>query len=103
MAIIEKGKINILAMEDSGLQNTLQLPGPGIDPGEAIINLLLEKAMRNYFKYQMIDKHLRRKYKMSFDEFSKSELMEEPSFEIEQDFFDWDMAITGISDVNYPD
>ena len=25
--------------------------------------------------------------------------MEEPTFEIEQDFFDWDMAITGISDM----
>ena len=99
MAIIEKGKINILAMEDSGLQNTLQLLGPGIDPGEAIINLLLEKARRNYFKYQMIDRQLRIKYQMSFDEFSRSNLMKEPSFEIEQDFFDWDMAITGISDM----
>ena len=99
MAIIERGKINMLAIEDSGLQHTLQLLEPGTDPEEAIINLFLEKARRNYFKYQIIDRQLRRKYKMSFDEFSRSKLMEEPSFEVEQDFFDWDMAITGISDM----
>jgi hypothetical protein len=89
----------MLALEDSELQYTLQLLEPGTAIEEAIINLLLEKARRNYFKYQMIDRQLRRKYKMSFDGFSRSKLMEEPSFEIEQDFFDWDMAITGISDM----
>ena len=36
---------------------------------------------------------------MSFAEFSDSDLMKEPAFEVEQDFFDWDMAVTGLEDM----
>ena len=36
---------------------------------------------------------------MSFTEFSNSDLMKEPAFEVEQDFFDWDMAVTALEDM----
>jgi len=45
-------------------------------------------------------KNFEKKYGMSFAEFSDSDLMKEPGFEVEQDFFDWDMAVTGLEDMH---
>ena len=66
---------------------------------KVLLLYMLEKARRTYLKYKIINELLQSKYNMQFDEFSKSKFMEEPSFEVEQDFFDWDMAITGMGDM----
>ena len=84
---------------DERIQKALQLFFPSVEPMEGIVTLLLEKARRTYLKYKIINELLQSKYNMQFDEFSKSKFMEEPSFEVEQDFFDWDMAITGMGDM----
>jgi len=88
----------MLAIEKE-IEESLQLLGPSTKPREGILNLLLEKARRNYVKYRLIDKRLSRKYHMSFERFKHSAAMCEPAFEVEQDFFDWDMAITGMADM----
>ncbi len=69
----------------------------GVDEG--IKSLLIEKARRELLKYDSIVKDFEKKYNMNFKQFGNSELMKEPSFEIEQDYFDWEMAVTVIEDV----
>lgn len=81
------------------LQASSKLLEPSVQPEEAIVNLLLDKARRSYLKYQLLDRRLREKYGMSFQEVSKTKLMQNPSVEVEQDFFDWDMATTGRTDM----
>ena len=81
------------------IEESLHLLEPSIDPGEGIVNLLLEKARRNYVKYRLMDERFHHKYRIAFEMFKNSATMREPSFEVEQDFFDWDMAITGMTDM----
>jgi hypothetical protein len=68
----------------------------GIDEG--IKDLLIDKARREILKYDLVIKDFEQKYGMSFNEFKDSELMRKPRFEVEQDYFDWEMAITVIED-----
>lgn len=69
----------------------------GLRPNEGIKKLLIEKARNELIKYNLISRNFEEKYQMSFHEFKDSELMKKPSEDIEQDYFDWEMAVT-ISD-----
>jgi hypothetical protein len=35
----------------------------------------------------------------TFETFRQTVLRSEPSFEVEQDYFDWELAVTGIADI----
>ena len=72
---------------------------PSKDINGSIIKLLLLKAKRELVKYTLMDRNFQRKYETSFQEFSKSEKMKNPDFEIEQDYFDWELAMTGIEEM----
>ena len=39
------------------------------------------------------------RYGQSFDEFRKAVLREYPAADVEQDYFDWELAVTGIADM----
>ena len=39
------------------------------------------------------------KYGQDFETFRHKVLRSEPTFEVEQDYFDWEMAVTGIADM----
>jgi hypothetical protein len=69
------------------------------DYNHSIAKVLLTHARRKHAKYSLMDKNFQRKYGMSFAEFADSEVMREPTFEVEQDFFDWDMTVTGMEDM----
>jgi hypothetical protein len=81
------------------LQSSLERLEPTGDYNKSLAKVLLTHARRNLAKYDLMIKNLEKKYGMSFAEFSDSGLMKEPAFEIEQDFFDWDMAVTGLEDM----
>jgi hypothetical protein len=38
-------------------------------------------------------------YDQSFETFREMILHSQPSFEIEQDYFDWELAVTGMADM----
>lgn len=65
----------------------------------SLARLLLTEARRRYTKYSVMDRYYRCKYALSFEELVRSELMRKPPFEVEEDFFDWDMATTGMRDM----
>ncbi|MEA3346257.1 MAG: hypothetical protein U9Q78_08500 [Chloroflexota bacterium] len=68
----------------------------------AKVKRLLERELiRRLNRYQLTDRNLSQKYGMSFSEFRKNEVVKQRgySFEVESDFWDWEMALDGIETV----
>ncbi|MDM8524312.1 hypothetical protein QUF80_13160 [Desulfococcaceae bacterium HSG8] len=72
---------------------------PAINPEKAFAELLLERAQKNLIKYQVTARRFETKYQQDFSNFRNDILESDPNFEPEQDYFDWEMAITGIADM----
>jgi len=56
---------------------------------------------RRLARYQLVDRQLFRKYGLSFQDFKVNRVVEQKgySFEVETDFWDWEMALDGIATV----
>lgn len=61
--------------------------------------LLLERAQKNLIRYQAAARQLEQKHGRSFVTFRHDILDSEPSEEVEQDYFDWELAVTGAEDM----
>jgi len=74
---------------------------PECDTHSAFERLLENEMIRRLNRYQLTDRTLHRKYEMSFAEFPKRGVVEERgySFEVESDFWNWEMALDGIETV----
>ena len=70
-------------------------------PREGTIKLITNELKRQSLEYMLIEKKLAKKYGMSFDEFKRNEIVkkENYSFEVEEDYCDWELAIDGIATV----
>ena len=68
------------------------------DPNEGLQRLLHREIRRRLNRYNLTDRQLSEKYRMTFDEFQRQGIVKQEgySFEVETDFCDWEMAITGI-------
>ena len=66
---------------------------------QALAELLLERAQKNLIKYQTMTRHFEAKHKQSFDVFRQHILESRPPFELEQDYFEWEMAVSGVTDM----
>ena len=72
---------------------------PNIDRDVALAQLLLERAQRNLVRYETAARRYVVQYGQDFDQFREMALSSDPDAETEQDYFDWELAITGISDM----
>lgn len=72
---------------------------PGLSKDEVLASLLFERAQRNLIKYQSQARYFETKYQRPFDEFRQLIVEGEPGEEQEQDYFDWELAVTGIRDM----
>lgn len=72
---------------------------PNRKPEQAIAELLLEKAQKNLIKYQSLARQFQEKYLMQFKEFRQKMLNSELKAGVEQDYFDWELAETGMEDM----
>ncbi|MEZ4766974.1 MAG: hypothetical protein R2844_00915 [Caldilineales bacterium] len=61
--------------------------------------LLLEHAQKKLIRYRAMSRAFEDKYGQSFASFRQDVLRVEPGFEQERDYFDWELAVTGIADV----
>ncbi len=66
---------------------------------QAFAQLLLERAQKNLIKYRSVSRQFEAKYKEPFENFRQKVLNSEPDFAVEQDYFDWELAVTGVSDM----
>jgi hypothetical protein len=72
---------------------------PNLDLDHVLAELLLEWARKNLIKYRTMARQFEAKYGQNFETFRNEVLNSEPGFEAEQDYFDWELAITGITDM----
>lgn len=72
---------------------------PNRKPEQVLAELLLEKAQKNLIKYQSAARQFQEKYKETFEEFRKKMFEAKLNSTAEQDYFDWELAITGIEDM----
>jgi hypothetical protein len=74
---------------------------PERDTDSVLEQLLENELLRRLNRYQLTDRSLSRKYGMSFAEFMARRMVEQCgySYEVESDFWDWEMALDGIETV----
>ena len=66
---------------------------------QVLAQLLLERAQRNLIKYHSLARQFEVKYRQSFEVFRQQVLKAHPPWDTEQDYFDWELAISGITDM----
>jgi len=66
-----------------------------------IVKALINELRRKLSEYILIDREMRRKYGMSFEEFKAKNVVKEKgySFEVESDYCDWELAVDGIKTI----
>ena len=81
------------------LENSARRLFPNLSLDQALAELLLERAQKNLIKYQAMARQFETKYHQDFEAFRQRVLESEPMGEMEQDYFDWELAVTGIADM----
>ncbi len=81
------------------VQASAQRLFPNLDLDQVLAELLLERARKNLIKYRTLARQFEARYSQDFDAFRHKIVNSEPAFEVEQDYFDWEMAVTGITDM----
>jgi len=82
------------------IESSAQRLFPNLSLDQILAELLLERAQKNLIKYQTSARQFTAKYQQDFETFRQAILQTEPDFDTEQDYFDWEMAITGIQDMD---
>ena len=72
---------------------------PDLSLDQVLAELLQERAQRQLIKYKTMARQFEAKYGQDFETFRQKVLDSEPAFEVEQDYFDWELAVTGIADM----
>lgn len=81
------------------LQDSAQRLFPDLDLDQVLAQLLLERAQRNLIKYRTAVRDFEAKYGVDFPTFRQQVLAGQPAFEIEQDYFDWELSVTAVEDM----
>ena len=82
---------------DPRIKEVVSSLAPSCDINTGLAQLIIKEIDRELAVYESTAKEFEKKYGMKFDEFYKSDLMKKPSHEVEQDYFDWEMAVTIIN------
>jgi hypothetical protein len=71
---------------------------PEGDCDAKIAKVVEDALVRRLHHYQYVDRHMRQKYGLTFDEFRDRDIVEQRghSFEAESDFWEWELAVDGI-------
>ncbi|MCD4808936.1 MAG: hypothetical protein K8R17_03460 [Methanosarcinales archaeon] len=72
------------------------------NPEKGTMQLVIHELRRRLAEYRLMEKKLHNKYNMAFEEFKSKKIVEESdrSFEVEEDFCDWELALDGIDTIN---
>jgi len=88
-----------LTITDGTLIDSMRKLEPAPSIKQSLRRLLVSRSRSELIKYTLINRGFERQYKMDFHTFRISEQMKEPSFEVEQDYFDWELAVTKIAEM----
>jgi len=72
------------------------------DPEKGTIQLVINELRRRLAEYKLMVKLFQERYKMDFDEFKSKKVVESSdySFEVEEDYCDWELALDGIRTIS---
>ena len=88
-----------MSIDSVALRLSAQRLFPDLELDEVLVELLLERAQKNLVKYRTMARQFTAKYGEDFETWRQTVLDSDPPFEAEQDYFDWEMAVTGIADM----
>lgn len=73
----------------------------GVNIDEKLLKLTEKEVRRRISRYEITARNFERKYKTTFDEFSKKDMVNKlgHTWEAERDFFDWEMAVTELKEL----
>ena len=65
----------------------------------SVREILANEIRRRMNRYELLNRRFAAKYRMSFEEFCEQKVVEKQgySFEVESDYCDWEMAVTGLA------
>ncbi len=84
---------------DTEILNTIGKIEPERSLDRSILRLLEREIVKRITKYQLMVHGFEKKYCLTFDEFEKRIKKSKPAFAEEQDYYDWDMAVTAMEDI----
>lgn len=87
------------SVTDATLLEVLAKLEPGEDLDESLRKLLLERARNKLLKYRLMDQGFQKEYGQDFFSFKGSGNMARSSFKVEQDYCDWELAVTMIEEL----
>ena len=84
---------------DTEILNSIGKIEPERSLDKSIIRLLEREIVKRITKYGLMIHGYENKYRMTFDEFERKTRESKHAFAEEQDYYDWDMAITASEDM----
>ena len=72
-------------------------PAPSVNG--SLARLLTKELEREFAVHEQQDAHFRAQYNMPFERFARSRLMKKPPATVEQDYFDWELAISRLREL----
>ena len=84
---------------DTELLNIIGKIEPEHSLDRSIFKLLEKEVVRKITKYRFIIHGFEKKYRTTFDKFEMRIRQSKPAFSEEQDYYDWDMAVTALEDM----
>jgi Ribonuclease G/E len=89
-----------ISLSDRALKLISELEIEG-DINRKLEHFIERELIRRLIRYQLTNRLFKEKYGMSFDEFKKNKIVQKKnySFEVESDFWDWEMALDGIETI----
>ena len=88
-----------MSINTEAIQASAQRLFPHESLDQVMVELLLERAQKNLIKYQTAARQFETKYNQDFETFRHQVLRAQPDFETEQNYFDWELAVSGIADM----
>jgi hypothetical protein len=67
-------------------------------PEEVLVNALKMGVMMNIVEFEGVAKRMEDKYNVTFEQFEQRDMLNKlgHSWEVEQDYYDWDRAVTEL-------
>ena len=91
--------MSVKSVTDPTLLDILSRLEPEADCNRSLGKLLIKKVRNDLIKYRLIDQRFQKEYGMDFSTFRVSDWMKKPSSQVEQEYFDWEMAVTMIDEL----
>ena len=90
-----------MAMVSERIERFISVLEPEGDINAKIERLVTNELIRRLNRYKLSNRRFEHKYGMTFTEFQERKVVKERGyyFEVESDFWDWEMALDGIETI----